>query len=249
VSSSPADRLDPIGLEELVATGAALQDRDERKYLVPLDRLDALAAALAPTHRALEIGGGRAFRYATTYFDTPGLTLLREHVQGRRRRFKVRRRTYLDSGQSQLEVKLKGRRGRTVKHALPGGAGWSLGATERGFVREVVADGYGRPFPVQDLEAVLTTTCTRLTFAAPSLGERVTIDLDLVLGDVRCCERFAIVESKSAGPRATADRALVRLGVRPVESCSKVCVGLLAAGAPLAGSGFAPVLRRLADAA
>ncbi|MFC7744428.1 hypothetical protein ACFQXA_31035 [Nocardiopsis composta] len=39
----------------------------------------------------------------------------RQHVQGRRRRFKARTRGYLDSGTASFEVKMEGARSATVK--------------------------------------------------------------------------------------------------------------------------------------
>ena len=96
---------------------AALTTRFELKYLVPLEAcpgpLDRLPARLA----ALDIGGRRIFDYESVYFDTADLALYR-HAQGRRKRYKARTRSYCDTGDTMFEVKLKGRRGQTVKERL-----------------------------------------------------------------------------------------------------------------------------------
>ncbi|WP_230854391.1 VTC domain-containing protein [Arthrobacter terrae] len=74
---------------------------------------------LGKDFRALEIGPRRVFEYESVYFDTPELEQFRAHRQGRRRRYKVRTRTYVDSGLCMFEVKFKGQRGQTVKHRMP----------------------------------------------------------------------------------------------------------------------------------
>ena len=78
-----------VGLDEVVSL-AALQDRVDVKYLVPVADFVRLAERLADTHAALESDGRRAFAYRTTYFDTPELHTYRAHLQQRRRRYKCR---------------------------------------------------------------------------------------------------------------------------------------------------------------
>jgi hypothetical protein len=74
------DGLAAIGLDELDAV-AALRRSFDAKYLLSRDALPELLERLAPTHRVLEIEGGRAFEYRTTYFDTrswaPSATICR----------------------------------------------------------------------------------------------------------------------------------------------------------------------------
>src|SRR5919107_618134 len=110
--------LGQVGLDEVLSE-AALQTRVDRKYLLTPDQFEELGRRIGSTFRVLEIDGRRVFGYESVYFDTGALDLFRAHRQGRRRRYKARVRTYLDSGACMFEVKLKGRRGETVKHRLP----------------------------------------------------------------------------------------------------------------------------------
>jgi hypothetical protein len=137
-----ADTFPPAALAEL----AVLQDRMDVKYVIAADRFAALADHLRDTHRVLEIDGRRAFRYRSTYFDTAELTAFREHVQQRRRRFKARSREYLDSGQCMFEVKLKGPRGRTVKHRMDYDRSRrdELSGPALEFLRDCLQRSYGR---------------------------------------------------------------------------------------------------------
>ena len=176
----------------------------------------------------LEIDGRRAFAYRTTYFDTAELRVFRDHVQQRRRRYKCRSREYVDSGLCTFEVKLKGRaaaRSSTAWRTTRALATSSPSPRSR-FLRECLERTYGRG-PDGGLRPALAVAYTRMTFAAPALGERVTATSTSpsarptapAAGSPR--ERV-IVESKSARGNAAADRALRELGARPARGCSKV---------------------------
>jgi hypothetical protein len=237
---SPADvaaLLPGAGLE----TADALQDRVDAKYVVATAQLEALVAALGGSHAVLEIGGLRAFAYETTYFDTPDLRAFREHVQERRRRFKCRIRTYADTGACFFEVKLKGPRGRTVKHRMPYERRNDLTPEALAFLREHVEHA-----PGATLRPALVASCTRVTLLAK--GERVTCDFGLAFrGPGGAAGRMdpgaVIVETKSAGG-AAADRALRALGSRPAERCSKYCLGVALTHPGVRRNTLLPLLRR-----
>jgi len=234
--------LPAIGLDEL-NEHAALQDRIDVKYIVPLAQLALLVQGLGPVYRALEIDGRRAFRYRTTYYDTADMLLVREHIQQRRRRFKCRKRRYLDSDRSVFEVKLKGTRGRTVKHAMACDPGDELRPEDAAFLRELLQRAYGRDLR-ETLRPSLVASCQRMTIAAPELGERLTYDVGLNFGGGRLDERFAIVESKSSRGGARVDRALLAMGVRPVNGCSKYLLGMALTRDGVRDNNLRPLLRR-----
>jgi VTC domain len=246
---SLAERFAPVGLELLEAE-AALRDRTDVKYVVPRDLLGTLADRLRATHRVLEIEGLRAFAYDTTYYDTPDLRAYRDHLQRRRRRFKCRARDYVDSGLCAFEVKLKGPRGRTVKHRMEY-AHENVGALSEPalrFLRDCVERSYGHP-PDGELHAAMLVTYTRVTLAAPELGERLTVDFDLAFrapggAGGRMADGDVIVESKSPRGAATAERALRGLGVRPVAECSKYCLATGLTRPEVNSNPLRPLLRR-----
>lgn len=237
------EALAPIGLEEL--NGAAgLQSRVDRKYVVSADELDAVVDRLADSHRILEIDGRRVFRYRTTYYDTSDLLSLREHLQGRRRRFKCRKRLYVDSDRCQFEVKLKGSRGETVKHAVTTDWAADLLPHEREFARDTLLSAYDRDLPIESMAAVLTVECRRITLAAPADEERLTIDVALDFGGARLSDGHAIVESKSRTGWARVDEVMRELGIRPEGRCSKFCLGLALRRSDVRANDFIPLLRR-----
>jgi hypothetical protein len=242
-ASSVTDLFDPIALAEATAT-ADLQDRVDVKYIVTRETASAVLARLVATHRVLEIDGRRTFGYASTYHDTEDLRCARDHLQGRRRRFKCRVRHYADTDRRVVEVKLRGPRGRTVKHALETEVTGALDAPARAFVDAHVGAAYGFP-PSAPLEPVVTTRYRRTTYVARDVPERLTVDLDLDLGAVRLAPEWVVLESKSTTGRGIADRLLREAGARPVERCSKFLLAVTSehAGA-LPDNLVRPLLRR-----
>jgi hypothetical protein len=230
------------GLEER----APLQTRADNKYLVPVDELEVLLGVLTAGHAALDIAGTRVFGYRSTYLDSPDLALYRAHLQGRRRRYKVRIRHYRETGGRFLEVKSRGRRGETVKSRMAYHGPDRLTDEARDFLEQTLRAAYGR-WAAPPLGAVLTTAYERVTLVRAEGAERVTIDAGLVVsaGDRSVAMRadLALVETKTRRGHGVADRALRGLGRRPLEGASKYCVGIATLGAGVPSNPFRPMLR------
>lgn len=156
-----------------------------------------LLAGIHDDLRVLEVDGRRTLRYETVYFDTPDLALFHQAARRRPRRAKVRVRTYCDSGEVALEVKVREPRGLTVKHRRrvePAEAGqWS--PHDRAWVlsHEVVAD------PEPDLAPSLVARYRRTTFLVPGSNSRLTLDQDLVVMDPRADTPARQVIASSGG--------------------------------------------------
>ncbi|WP_336210248.1 polyphosphate polymerase domain-containing protein [Nonomuraea sp. LPB2021202275-12-8] len=238
--------LPPITLEEVTAA-SKLMTRVDRKYLVSASTMTRLAAELGGGFAVLRIGGWRQFRYTSTYFDTPDLLTFRQHRQDRRRRFKIRTRTYLDGGGRWLEVKLNGAGGSTDKHRIPYDASPSDTLTREAleYVTETLAGNLRLARP-ESLGPVLSTDYGRVTLVDRAGAARLTCDTGLVCGDGRrtlaARRDRVLLESKSANGHAAADRILRDLGVRPI-SVSKYCLGVAALHG-VAANRWHPVLRR-----
>jgi hypothetical protein len=231
-----------IGLPELVER-AALQSRVDRKYVMPIAEAGRLLEALAPSARVLEIDGLRRFRYESMYFDTPDLASYRLTAYRHRRRFKIRTRTYVDSGTCWLEVKVPGPRGSTMKYRSPHEPGLWL-TTGRTFVDDV--------FARHDLAVrtgflpTLRTRYLRVTLLLPTGDSRVTVDTGLHFSaDDRELHlpETAVVETKTGSAASSADRLLWRWGHRPV-AISKYATGLAALRTDLPAAPWHRVLRR-----
>lgn len=218
--------LPTTSLEHIIAT-ADLQTRVDRKYLVPPEVFAHVLARLDGRMKVLDIDGRRLFQYESVYFDTPELLAYHQHVGGRRRRFKVRTRTYVDSAQSMLEVKTAGGRDETIKDRHPYQLDERYGLNP--WAREVVGGRLGDAALARRLELSLVSRYHRATLVEPATGSRLTCDVDLDFEDRRQRrsgpDDLVLIESKTTGAASLADRTLWRLGHRPA-TVTKYCVGL-----------------------
>lgn len=248
---SPVAALAPITLAELLAE-ASLQTRVDRKYIVDPALWSRVVEEDLADARVLEIGGERRFAYESVYFDTPDRALYLAAERRRPRRFKVRNRTYLDTGQSMFEVKVRDGRGHTVKHRVERDVDspLSLPAGADGLI--VAATG-GRG-SAEGLEPVLRTAYERETLLTGRA--RVTVDHGTraeLIGPARAengrwrLGRALIVETKSMSGASDTDRALWQHGVRP-SIVSKYGVGLAALEPALPAHKWTRTLRRHAAA-
>lgn len=254
VAASPAPWLEApfraITLAELNAK-AAMLERLDNKYVLRGQTLRAALPALRSGFDMLEIDGRRDFVYETCYFDDAARHGYFDHHQGRRQRMKVRVRKYTDARLCFVEVKLKDKRGVTVKKRLPYELEryGTLDPRALAHVRQAYRALYAQDFR-QALEPTLEMSYRRWTLVAREGGERVTIDggLRFRAGDAECATDAAafIVETKSARGNGIADKILRALHQHPIARCSKYCVGMSMVGAVSKHNRFLPALRKLA---
>ncbi|QWW20769.1 polyphosphate polymerase domain-containing protein [Schaalia sp. 19OD2882] len=210
----PAD-LDTVGLEELVST-AAMLTRIDRKYALSARDLPRIMSHLDPDTRVLEVHGQRAQAYASVYHDSPDLVSFHGAAHPRRRRFKVRTRSYLDSGIAFLEVKTRGPRGRTVKERIPlpieEAGPTTLDADHMAWVEEQLTP-LGHEATAQHLRPVLVGSYTRTTVLLPHGDGRATLDADLRWVRLPPADEGGAPDSRSAGQpaRVEALRAVPRV--------------------------------------
>ena len=239
--------LRPVGLEELNSE-AALQTRVDRKYVVPARFAGQLLATVRADVRDLEMDGSRSFAYDSVYFDTAGLDSYLLAAHGRRRRYKVRTRTYVDSAVSFLEVKTEGAREATVKERIPYHLADRGRLTAEGmdYVRETLTAAVGS-VPAGSLEPVIETRYHRATLYLPESGSRATIDTDVTWqrpgGQSWVLDEAVILETKSGSAAGPLDRHLWAHGVRPAR-ISKFATGLAALRPELPANRWNRTLRR-----
>ena len=240
-------RLAPIDLARLNDC-AALQTRIDRKYLLPIHEVARCLSKVDSDTKILEIADSRAFNYQSVYFDTPDLITYLLAARRRRRRFKVRTRTYVDSAQCWLEVKTRGARGSTVKNRIR----YELGDNAtidpgRNFVDLVLAQQEISESHDLTFTPTLITRYRRSTLYLPRTASRVTIDTDLTWQDSsgQCLglSGLAIVETKNGSTASGMDRLLWSSGHRPVR-ISKYATGLAALRPDLPATPWRRTLRR-----
>ena len=238
-----------VSLKELEANSGMLE-RIDNKYVVNQDVLLLAVPELAKHFNILEIDGRRNFTYDTCYFDNEDSRCYTDHHQGRKKRVKVRMRKYLEAGLCFVEVKLKDRRGMTVKKRLRCAMDrfGTLDEAALSFIGEVYQSLYKRVFP-HDILRNLDMRYQRLTLVAKDGGERMTLDNRvrfLMDGEVREVDHeLFIIEAKSAKGNGIADRILRRLHQHPTRNVSKYCTGLATMREGTKHNNFRRALKRL----
>lgn len=239
----------PIGLAALNSK-AEMLERLDNKYVVSRSVLDRAATEFAKHFDILEIDGRRSFTYETCYFDDSERQSYFDHHQGRRRRAKVRIRKYIEAGLCFVEVKLKDKRGITVKKRLPYDPAMFgyLDAAALAYIHAVYFEQYQERFP-HELSRVIDMRYERKTLVAKEGGERMTIDSALRFFDRESSysvddDRF-ILETKSANGNGIADRILRAMHQHSTKHCSKYCTASAVLNHVTRHNRFLPALRKL----
>jgi VTC domain len=245
------ESFDALSLEALNAKAAMLERRDN-KYVIHQEVLEDALPVLVKQFDVLEIEGTRHFGYKTLYFDSKDFDSYYSHHQGRRQRCKVRVRNYLDTDLCFLEVKLKDKRGTTIKKRMTYNPQdvTVLNAQANAFIKRVYQELYRREFALS-LIPVLEMHYQRITLVAKDGGERMTIDTQLAFnkteqfGCYHVDSALSLVETKSDNGNGIADKVLRNLHQHPTPGCSKYCVGMAALQEVKKYNKFMPALRKL----
>ncbi len=223
----------------------ALQRRFDRKFLLGAEHAPAVVGALDRDYHVVLARDERLALYDTMYFDTPSLRCYHDHRRGRRPRFKVRIRNYLDRELSMLEFKEKTAQGDTHK------ARWKRETMCTELTPGDLAHlAEARPgiFSEGGLVPQARTVFRRLMLLNTRSVERATLDFDLSVGrgsEPVSLAGVVVVEVKDVG-RGTSSpliAALRRYNARALPF-SKYCVAIASVGNERSNS-FLPSLRYL----
>jgi hypothetical protein len=227
----------PIGLDDL--NEQRLQDRVDTKFLFETDNLPEILAEVRQDYAILEINGSALQPYLTLYFDTPNFDNYFDHHNGKRPRFKIRMRKYMNSGNSFLEIKEKDNKERTIKtrmeiHDIAN----SLTLEQYQFVSQVYGLG------LVPLKPVIWNRYNRMTLVNKCSLERVTIDLNFNAYNQNgfiSWNPFAIAEIKqgSRSLNTTFYQALKDRAIKPVNF-SKYCISMALLTPQLKANKFKP---------
>jgi VTC domain len=151
-----------------------LADRRDTKYIFHLSQLPFLLGQLQAHYSILDINHRRTAAYETLYYDTPDLQMYRSHHNGQLSRYKIRHRTYRDSGVGFLEVKFRNNKGRTIKSRMAEAAAlpaWHGPAAD-------FLSGHA-PYAPGNLVPSARVNYSRITLVSTTAVERLTFDLGL----------------------------------------------------------------------
>lgn len=231
---------DPISLDEMKKV--RLMNRTDIKYVTTVPRFEALLQEAKAVYFVQSANGQFIMPYYTLYYDTADFDMYREHLRGRKKRQKIRIRSYEASKQSFLEVKNKNNKGRTDKIRMPVHPDESTG-----FEEFITAHS---DYPFATLFRRIENRFSRITLVNRNFTERLTIDMqlrfhNLVTDQVCSMDELVVIELKRAGNiYSPITEMLHRLHIPPAKF-SKYCMGMALTDAHLRYNRFKPRLRMI----
>ena len=212
----------PISLKEM--DKVALLNRVDTKFVIDYDKLYSILNEVKNDYRVLTIKERRFNSYETIYFDTADFKFYTLHHRGKTNRFKFRKRKYIESDLSFLEIKFKNNKKRTIKNRVSiDDIEMDLNEDSKNYIQEVSQ---------LDLELIptLVNQFTRITLVSNYQPERLTIDLGLrfIANDKDLqLKNTVIIEAKQEKIQRDTPfmAALKKRLVRP-NRISKYCFGM-----------------------
>ncbi|MCP4631315.1 MAG: polyphosphate polymerase domain-containing protein [candidate division Zixibacteria bacterium] len=220
----------------------SLLRRVDTKFLYPASKLGTLIKLLGEYYGILPASEQPIASYQTLYFDSPDKIFYYQHHRGKRDRFKIRIRHYLDRKLTFMEVKCKTNHNITnkVRRKLDY-LNNSINGDEQSFLRDQM------PYDPTTIVSQVWTNFYRITLVGLGFKERLTVDLGLTFeadDKQHSMQELAIIEIKQPRfwSRSPAMIALRTLGVRP-SSMSKYCTAQATLFPSLRSNRFHPSLR------
>lgn len=233
---------DSITLNEM--DQVKLMNRTDTKYWFNSSKLPELLRMVKDNYYLLDINGENKLPYTTTYFDTENNKMFAAHHNGKLNRYKIRKRSYVNSGISFLETKFKNNKGRTIKKRIPClSSNGNFTSEEDQFIDSQT------PFSTNELRASLVNRFSRLTLVNKNFRERCTIDLNIefeIKNKTVPLDNLVIVEIKADGKSTASPLALALRDNRiKTSGFSKYCVGRSVTDPQLKINAFKPKIRRI----
>ena len=232
------DKLPSISLAEM--KGIKLMNRIDKKYLATLGQLEQLLMMAQGKYMVQQIEGMRYSRYHTIYLDTPDEEMYTMHHNGRLVRQKVRVRTYLDSGDTFLEVKNKNNHGRTKKKRITVTGVNTLHEDDGDMLLAKHSN-----YLLADLVPKVENRFERITLVNMAKTERLTIDCHVKFHHLETdihdtYDRLVIIELKRDGNVYSPVKSMLReLRIKP-SGFSKYCIGSALTNPALKRNRFKP---------
>lgn len=162
---------EPISLADL--SDYKLLNRIDTKYVCHINQLPQILSSITNDFRIQASGNERIFSYESLYFDTPEMKTYFDHHQGKRIRYKIRFRKYLDTGDVFLEIKNKKNFNRTDKKRKEFEFDTHLNESHLKFLNKYIE------IPASGLKPAIWTNFNRITMAGKNHLERITIDTQI----------------------------------------------------------------------
>ncbi len=242
-----------INLTELNATASYLK-RIDRKFLLTEKKFLTLLQDLSKDFRALEIDGKRVFLYDNVYMDTNDYLFYNQHQNKVPGRTKIRTRHYTDAGDlAFFEYKQK-ENGVTKKfrYQFPASEHGTMTKGKIRFFEGVFQSLYNEKAP--KITPSMRTKYNRLTLVSKSGEERLTIDFNISVKDLRTkgaknikLDNLVIIESKSLSKDCLSCNIIESHGITRANSCSKYSLWIIYSGLAEKWSKFQETMNKIKE--
>lgn len=176
------NNMNTISLNEMESV--KLMNRIDSKYLFHIHTLPKVLAACNNSYYVVTIKNKNYSTYQTLYYDTSDFSLYNQHHSGKLNRYKIRKRTYVESNLNFLEIKFKNNKGRTTKTRMELPEGILNDAALQFIQQETSID------PTL-LKKSVQIDYNRITLVNKNYPERVTIDVNLTISKNTTKRTFA----------------------------------------------------------
>ncbi len=224
-----------ISLSELNSQASFL-NRIDTKYLLTEEEFKNILKDLEEDFYVLEINSKSIFQYESVYMDTEDYWFYYQHQNWEENRTKIRTRKYVDSDIAFFEFKQKQdwitRKFRYQFKDLKDH--WIMTNESNKFFEWVYQSFYFRT--PEEIFPSLTTKYKRITLWSKSSEERLTIDFDIKLENLRnnwkywnkvvSLDNLVIIESKSMVKNWLSSKILKKYNIKKSDSCSKYSLWL-----------------------
>jgi len=242
-----------IDLTELNATASYLK-RIDRKFLMTEKKFLEILQDLSEDFRALEIGGKRVFLYDNVYMDTDKYLFYEQHQNKVPSRTKVRTRHYTDAWDlAFFEYKQK-ENGVTKKfrYQFPASEHGTMTKGKKRFFEWVFQSLYSDKAP--EISPAMRTKYNRMTLVSNTWEERLTIDFNISVKDLRnkkakniSLENLVIIESKSLSESCKSLEIIKSHWVDQAGSCSKYSLWIVYSGLAEKWSKFEKTMEKIKE--
>ncbi len=221
----------PISLDDLISKASFL-DRIEKKYILSEKNFEKLLSDLEKDFFILDIEEKTIFEYESIYMDTIDYFFYHQHQKKKNKRTKVRTRKYVDSWITFFEYKQK--ENWVIKKLR-----YQFDKDKKDEIDNEANDFFKTNFKnfykldPKDIFPSLSTKYNRITLCSKDFKERLTIDFNLRLQDLRnplkweiSLENLVIIESKSISIDNISSKIMKKHNIKRSGSCSKYSLWL-----------------------
>ncbi len=242
-----------MSLTELNATASYLK-RIDRKFLMTEKQFLEILGDLSDDFKTLEIDGKRVFLYDNVYMDTDDYLFYNQHQNKLESRTKVRTRHYTDAGDlAFFEYKQK-EDGITKKfrYQFPAEEHGTMTKGKKRFFDGVFQSMYSEKTP--DISPAMRTKYNRLTLVSVTGEERLTIDFNISVKDLRSkkaknikLDNLVIIESKSLSDNCKSLDIIKSHWIDQAWSCSKYSLWVVYSGLAEKWSKFEKTMKKIKE--